>query len=111
MSAFDLPFETFMDVISYIISTFWTIDLVLNFFTGFHLKGGNLELRLRKTAQLYLKTWFPVDMTLIAIDWVVIVMDQTVLVPDGEGRSGTSSARLMKSVRAMRILRSIRLLR
>jgi len=113
MGAFDLPFDVqmVMDVFTYVISSFWTADIILNFFTGFHIKGGSLEMRSRKTAWHYLHTWFIVDIVLVMIDWVVIAVDAFILNGDGGGRSGAGSARLVKSVRAMRILRSIRLLR
>lgn len=111
MGAFDLPFDMVTDFFAFAISVLWTIDLFLNFITGFHLKGGSLEMRPRKTALHYLQTWFIVDCVLVSIDWIVIAVDALIHNGDGGGRSGAGSARLVKSVRAMRILRSIRLLR
>mmetsp|Transcript_114888 Transcript_114888/g.336074 ORF Transcript_114888/g.336074 Transcript_114888/m.336074 type:complete len:978 (+) Transcript_114888:80-3013(+) len=67
--AWKLKITGIMAVMMVLSSSFWTIDLVLCFFTGVHVNG-ELELNVLKVARLYLFSWFPMDFTLCAVDWI-----------------------------------------
>lgn len=47
---------------------FWSIDIILSFFTGYYEKG-RLELHHKRIACNYIKTWFFLDVVVVGIDW------------------------------------------
>jgi len=81
---------------------FWTMDIVLTFFTGYYERG-NEELSRKKIAWKYLRTWLLIDVTLVTADWLGVVL--------GGRKKEISLARMGKTLRFLRILRSLRLLR
>jgi len=89
--------------ISLLTTLFWSMDLGISFFAGYH-KGGLIEMRPKQVAWHYLTTWFPIDIVLATIDWVVISFDSSQL-------EGLGLMRLNKTLRIVRVLRVLRLLR
>jgi hypothetical protein len=81
---------------------FWTFDIVLNFFTGY-IDNDRGEMRLRKIAQRYLRTWFAFDFVVVGFDWATQLVTEV---------RGLGFARSLKTPRMLRILfRTLRLLR
>lgn len=92
----ETPFTTTM---WWIIRIFWTLDIGRAFVTGRFGSNGELEMRFRKVAILYAKSWrLPVDLLTVLCDWVILL------------QSNTSGATLT-SLWLTRFVRIIRLLR
>jgi len=105
---FFIPLQLFEIPAAYVIQwldttslIFWTLDILLSFFTGYYEKG-RLELHHRRIALNYVKTWFPLDVVVVGIDWWF----QTQQTNGAEG-----VARVTKSIRSARFLRMFRLIR
>jgi len=94
----DPPFLLFMQWITRI---FWTVDLVLNFFTGFVNKSGHIERRRNKIARNYIRTWFGPDISMVLLDWMESLISLT----------STRVTSLSKAARSIRIVRMVRLFR
>lgn len=87
---------------------FWTLDMFLNFMTGYYTSGGELELRLGKICRRYVKGWFLCDFTINGLDWVGIFLEFA----DDSGSSGNSTARdISKAGRLVRTARILRIFR
>merc|ERR1712048_1254716 len=71
---------------------FWTLDLPLNFVTGYWTRFETIETRLLRIWAHYLRGWFVPDLIIVACDWLPL---------------GTS-ARVLRSIRIMRAARLIR---
>lgn len=103
MQVFELTKTKFGSIMNWVVTVFWSLDLVFSFFVGFNA-GGVIELRPVKIAKRYLRTWFPLDLVILTIDWVVTL--------SGSGAMHSFGIiRLSKSLRIVRVLRAFRLLR
>eukprot|EP00929_Paragymnodinium_shiwhaense_P105413 TRINITY_DN70415_c0_g1_i1.p1 TRINITY_DN70415_c0_g1~~TRINITY_DN70415_c0_g1_i1.p1 ORF type:complete len:1419 (+),score=263.10 TRINITY_DN70415_c0_g1_i1:85-4341(+) len=76
---------------------FWTIDMILNFNTGQFIDAQLFYERLQ-VATTYLRSWFALDVLLLAMDVVLLVM-------------GSSDIVFLRGMRALRIIRILRILR
>jgi len=85
-----------------IVTVWWTLDMLFSFFQGYNHRGV-VEMRPTKTACAYLRSWFLLDFTLVALDWATLLM--TALT------SAFGFARSAKTLRISRIFRLIRLTR
>jgi len=83
---------------------YWTIDLPVNFLTGFY-KDGVIELRLSHTAACYLRGWFFNDAMIISVDSCITILNTAT------DRLSGDSPQIVRLVRSARLLRSMRLLR
>lgn len=81
---------------------FWSIDIILSFFTGYYEKG-RLELHHKRIACNYIKTWFFLDVVVVGIDWWFQTQQNA--------GSAEGVARVTKSIRSARFLRMFRLIR
>jgi len=87
----------------WVVLAYWTTDIPLNFFTGIYRNG--IEQLSHKTVALsYIKSWFLLDITIVAFDWIGVFAD-------GASSRAPALARLGKLLRTMRIMRSLRLVR
>jgi len=102
MSVFKLKETGFSLGMAYVTLVFWTVDILQNLTTGYH-DGGVVEMRPKKIAWHYLRTWFSLDLLIVSADWTYEVLKS------GGGDLGW--LRIGKSVRFFRVLRFIRLLR
>lgn len=84
----------------WITPSFWTIDMLLNFCTGYYNKA-EMEMRPRAVVVHYLRTWFPLDVTLNISDWTSVLIE-TLL--KSSVTDATGFARLFKINRAVRLL-------
>mmetsp|Transcript_58347 Transcript_58347/g.170601 ORF Transcript_58347/g.170601 Transcript_58347/m.170601 type:complete len:722 (-) Transcript_58347:320-2485(-) len=96
---------SFTDVMDWVTTIFWTIDLPCSFLTGYHSEG-LVEMRPTEVAKHYVKTWFPFDFMIIFIDWAIVYFQQT-----ARGAHLLGLFRAGKTARMARILRTVRLLR
>mmetsp|Transcript_2621 Transcript_2621/g.8080 ORF Transcript_2621/g.8080 Transcript_2621/m.8080 type:complete len:708 (+) Transcript_2621:68-2191(+) len=95
----------FTDIMDFVTTTFWTLDMPWSFLTGFHSEGV-VEMRAGEIAKHYLWTWFAFDFFIICIDWAIVYASSL-----GTTASAFGLFRIGKTARVARILRAIRLLR
>jgi len=94
-----LSYDSFTAKLDYVSAIFWTCDMMLAFITAYVTNAGIMERRMRSIAVHYLKTWFPVDLCIVAIDLGLLIL---------MGRS-QGYIRLTKTIsRVMRITRLLR---
>lgn len=81
---------------------YWTADMTSSFTLGYHSHGAVI-MRPYKVILHYMKTWFPLDLLLVGLDWFLIVM----------GRSQQASLlRIGKTMsRGIRVLRLMRIVK
>eukprot|EP00930_Biecheleria_cincta_P033587 TRINITY_DN23276_c0_g1_i1.p1 TRINITY_DN23276_c0_g1~~TRINITY_DN23276_c0_g1_i1.p1 ORF type:complete len:969 (-),score=142.91 TRINITY_DN23276_c0_g1_i1:43-2949(-) len=87
---------------------FWTVDMFLNFMTGFYTANGELELRLGRIAKKYVKGWFFCDLTINGLDWVGIFLEFA-NDPGGSNSAARDISKAGRLVRTARILRIFRI--
>lgn len=80
---------------------YWLLDFALSFFTGY-LEKGTLVMDLRKIACRYLSTWFVPDLTVNAID-VVMILAESMISNDESMRASTRLLRLLRLSRVVRL--------
>lgn len=103
MQLFEPPENLVIDIFTWTTRIFWSIDMILSFITGIVTSEGAIELRIRKIAERYVKTWFLLDLCIVGSDWTEYII--------GDSMSGKGYARAGKASRAFRIVRMLRLLR
>jgi len=81
--------------------TFWTCDIVLSFYTAYYDADHKLIDDMRKIAHRYLRTFFILDLTVVACDWVDILHQVT----------GADSGRNIATVKVFRLLKLGRMIR
>mmetsp|Transcript_11469 Transcript_11469/g.33062 ORF Transcript_11469/g.33062 Transcript_11469/m.33062 type:complete len:546 (+) Transcript_11469:3-1640(+) len=104
LQAFDLSPHRFMAIMNWVTSIFWSLDMLVSFFTGFE-NNGLVEMRCSKIARRYLRSWFVFDLLLVAFEWFVLLQET-----DG-GTDMLSLGRSGKVIRLMRMMRMLRFLR
>jgi len=105
LQAFDLEASAFSIIMGYVTTVFWTLDVIWSFFVGYH-DAGIIEMRPKQIAKRYLRTWFPIDFSVAALDWAFILTTD-----DNNTESTAGLLRVSKSLKIARVLRLFRLLR
>ncbi|CAE8653474.1 unnamed protein product, partial [Polarella glacialis] len=104
VQVFDPEGSDFTNTLAVISSVYWTADIPYCFFVGFMTRQEKVvEMRLGPIARNYIKTWFPFDLLVVLIDWILNIMDVNA------GSTGVSYLRLGKIFRFVRLLRVLRL--
>eukprot|EP00931_Biecheleriopsis_adriatica_P113692 TRINITY_DN8885_c0_g1_i1.p1 TRINITY_DN8885_c0_g1~~TRINITY_DN8885_c0_g1_i1.p1 ORF type:complete len:964 (-),score=128.94 TRINITY_DN8885_c0_g1_i1:65-2911(-) len=85
---------------------FWTCDLMLNFITGFYSKSGELQMGLLSIGKNYLRGWFPIDFSLIMLDWLGVIFDTR-----SETRKLSALGRLARTARIIRVFKVVALIK
>lgn len=101
---FDLNMPTFLSSMAWITRFFWTFDIPLTFLSGYVTKSGHIERHRPTIARQYLRTWFPLDLLIVILDWL-----ECIIYWMASGMSGVT--RLGKITRIFRLIRMVRLLR
>lgn len=101
MTAFELgeSYRVFRETYELFSACFWTIDIPLNFSTGFISPEGLLEMRKKVVAKHYIRTWFFPDLLITVLDWYALIAEFN---NSGALRLGKAATR---SLRALRLLR------
>ncbi|OLP94221.1 Potassium voltage-gated channel subfamily H member 6 [Symbiodinium microadriaticum] len=105
-TAFPLQDNIFLSMMTGITLAFWSLDILACFCVGYYAKDGTLVVSLARIAKQYLLSWFPLDVVIVSIDWIIVLA----LVTEEEGKSA-GLMRAGKMLRALRVLRTLRLLR
>lgn len=99
LQAFQLPSLLVLDLVEWMCTLCWTMDVLFSFRTGYYISS-DLEMRPREIAKHYAQTWLPIDTFIVVLDWVTLLASAV-----------GSGANLVRITRVLRILRCLRLLR
>lgn len=103
--AWNLTVEGALKWFTWCTLSYWTVDLLLNFTTGY-TKHGEVELRFRQVAKRYIKSWFIIDLVVVLCDWVSTMTSMVLDVS-----SDTRGLRLLRVAKISRLVRIFGLLR
>ncbi|CAE6961578.1 HCN4 [Symbiodinium natans] len=84
---------------------FWPVDIVINFNTGIYV-GAVLETRRAVIARRYICSWFPFDMTVVTLDFVLALSTSSEEM--GGALQSFRSARFLRVFRSLRIIRLLK---
>jgi hypothetical protein len=90
--------HTFMIFMTWLIRTFWTLDIFLSFATAYVDTEGNMVTSPLKVASRYIRGQFSLDFIIVLASWLEVFMGST----DG---SATGMVRNLKIFRFFRLLR------
>lgn len=111
MNAFELTDIVSLYIMSWVSTLFWTIDFPTNFFLGFY-RAGHIVTSPTKIAGQYLRTWFTIDLGVLALDWFFIALDISMSsVEEDTDAAGNNYFRIMRMSRGLKVLRILRLVR
>lgn len=97
---FDLPESEFLNILSWSTIAFWSVDILMSFRTGVYSKGV-LVMDATAVARKYARTWLPVDIMLVSIDWVALALEGSR--GQQEGHNVLWILRLLRLVRVVRL--------
>jgi len=103
--AWDLEYSGFIWVMAWVVVGFWTLEMCLNFISGYYNKGMPV-MNPRKVTRHYLRTWFTIDLCVVSTDWLSLILQE---VTTDEG--GSSSLKILRFAKLSRLLRIIGMLR
>jgi len=112
--AWDVEITGALEVAAWATPIFWTVDIAITFMTGAY-RNGELETRMRKVSDGYLRSWFAPDAVVVLCDWVSLIMTEGFADSGNQGRSlkmlrFTKLGRLLRIVGMMRMMRVVRIL-
>eukprot|EP00747_Dinoflagellata_sp_TGD_P063811 gnl/TRDRNA2_/TRDRNA2_153618_c2_seq1.p1 gnl/TRDRNA2_/TRDRNA2_153618_c2~~gnl/TRDRNA2_/TRDRNA2_153618_c2_seq1.p1 ORF type:complete len:677 (+),score=89.80 gnl/TRDRNA2_/TRDRNA2_153618_c2_seq1:133-2031(+) len=90
------------EIMMWVTTITWTIDIPLNFVTGVYVKN-KLVMRPEIIARYYMSTWLPLDIAVSAVDWTSLLMG--FMSTSSQQASGDSFLRILRMVRFLRLLR------
>jgi len=106
LDAILFPLELFDDsamlwkmILAWLSTVWWSLDILMNFMTGVYIDGA-LEMRCRKIAVHYARTWLMFDCVIVFVEWLTLTLS-----------SGGILAHSFTAGRFVRILRFLRLVR
>jgi len=102
MKAFPLPDHWAFDTAGIVVTSYWSLDTVRGFFTGFETER-SVEMRPEEIAKRYIRSWFALDLITCSLDWAFII--------GGSGGMFNKFWRTTRAVQAWKILRMVRLVR
>mmetsp|Transcript_43182 Transcript_43182/g.99548 ORF Transcript_43182/g.99548 Transcript_43182/m.99548 type:complete len:753 (+) Transcript_43182:116-2374(+) len=103
LEVFAIPNTALRVLLDWITTLFWIADMFVSAVSGYY-EDEIVELRLSKTCQRYLRTWFPIDVCTVSVDMLLLML--------GAGISPAVGAlRLNKTARLMRVMRFLRVVR
>ncbi|CAK0814867.1 unnamed protein product [Prorocentrum cordatum] len=101
---FELPEEylNFRFYYEFLACVFWTMDIPINFSTGYISMEGLLEMRKGKVISHYARTWATPDVVVTLLDWICLLASVN---NSGILRLGKAASRTMRSLRLLRLPR------
>eukprot|EP00971_Amphidinium_carterae_P219416 4356112-Amphidinium_carterae.1 len=89
----------------------WSIDIWINFLTGYYTTDGILEMNPKRVCAHYMRTWFPLDITVVAAEWTAFILEHVESSAAHDGGSITRLAKMGKFSRFLHMLVLARVLR
>ncbi|CAE8610278.1 unnamed protein product [Polarella glacialis] len=99
----------FTRAILWLSSAFWAFDLLLSFFVGFTIiDQGLIEMRVSKIARNYARTWLPMDLSLVLLDWTLnaLILLSHYGVADFGGGAVWEKAQVLRLLRLLRLFKA-----
>lgn len=96
-------YADFLRVLDFIGASFWLIDIFVSFLTGFYSAEGFVELTPNRVAKHYVKSWFPMDLLIVSVDWSSMFIGMSSA--SGYMRLGKTVSRIMRVLRLLRFLK------
>ncbi|CAE8687780.1 unnamed protein product, partial [Polarella glacialis] len=106
---FGFASNPFTRAILWLSSAFWACDLIVSFFVGVTIiDQGLIEMRVSKIARHYARTWLPVDLSLVLLDWTLnaLVLLSHQEVADFGGGTFLEKAQLLRLLRLLRLFKA-----
>ncbi|CAE8681892.1 unnamed protein product [Polarella glacialis] len=106
---FGFASNPFTRAVLWLSSAFWACDLIVSFFVGFTvIDRGLVEMRVSKIARHYARTWLPVDLFLVLLDWTLnaLVLLRDHEVADFGGGTYLEKAQLLRLLRLLRLFKA-----
>eukprot|EP00929_Paragymnodinium_shiwhaense_P036763 TRINITY_DN19679_c0_g1_i1.p1 TRINITY_DN19679_c0_g1~~TRINITY_DN19679_c0_g1_i1.p1 ORF type:complete len:1213 (+),score=273.59 TRINITY_DN19679_c0_g1_i1:134-3772(+) len=105
LEVFEPPPNLFSKLMEWLLRIFWTVNMVISFFTGYITDDGSTELRPVFVWRNYVRSWFMLDVFVVAFDWADFTGTVT---QSGVQKVGTAfrTVRLIRTVRLVRLLRA-----
>jgi len=111
LQSFDPPRLLIFDIMGLITSIFWTFDIPMSFFVGYH-DGGVIKMNMGDIARKYARSWLFFDLTVVTVDWVGTFMEiSSNEEEENETTTNVGAVRIAKAARFLRMLRLLRLLK
>lgn len=101
MWAWEVQVEGFWQTLTLLFASFWIVDILANFSTGYAVDGG-VEMNPLTVAKRYVRTWFFLDLSCVLCDWTTLVVDFT---------SNTDSNRIITTALVAKVLKVAGMLR
>eukprot|EP00746_Dinoflagellata_sp_MGD_P146220 gnl/MRDRNA2_/MRDRNA2_78726_c0_seq1.p1 gnl/MRDRNA2_/MRDRNA2_78726_c0~~gnl/MRDRNA2_/MRDRNA2_78726_c0_seq1.p1 ORF type:complete len:1097 (+),score=130.06 gnl/MRDRNA2_/MRDRNA2_78726_c0_seq1:73-3363(+) len=102
--AWDVRATGWLEVLTWCTLLFWTVDLCMNFLTAFHAED-KLITEYAEIAKAYVKSWFCIDLFVVAVDWVSMVLDYLVVEEEESSGSEESLFRIIRLLKLSRLSR------
>jgi len=95
-------YERFTQSLDFVSAFFWSFDIAFSFVTSYHSTAGFVETRMGYIACHYIKSWFPIDFSIVAVDWATIIWLGRA---SGYMRLGKTASRIMRVARLLRFVK------
>ena len=69
----ELPDSLLLTTMMWTMRIYWAISIIVTFRTGFLHHHGTMEGDPMIVAKMYMRTWFPLDLLIVVIDWFEIL--------------------------------------
>mmetsp|Transcript_33878 Transcript_33878/g.79213 ORF Transcript_33878/g.79213 Transcript_33878/m.79213 type:complete len:1120 (-) Transcript_33878:55-3414(-) len=100
--AFNLAQDGALNLLSWSVTVFWTLDMIMNFSTGYS-DGTHVVLRWRLVARHYLRGTFSIDLIILLIDYAELVARAV-----ADGGLSDSSLQIIRLLRFGKVTRLVR---
>jgi len=107
VQAFDPPETDFLRFMGLVTMTFWSLDILASFMTGFQEKK-YMVMAPGRIARRYFRTWFFLDLPIVGLDWFMISMESETA---GTAKDVSKSFRTLRFMRVLRLVRMLKMLK
>lgn len=109
LSAFEPPPNLFTQMMAWVCTLYWTVDIPCTLVVGYHTKGV-LEMRPLRIASHYAHTWLFFDVGVVCVDWMCAVAENSLGSTMENNRVGyLRFGRFGRFLRCLRLLRLLKL--
>lgn len=108
LQAFSLPDTIGIIFTRWFVRVFWTLDLIVCMFSGFHTSDGRAEMRFTRTMCRYAQSWLFVDLVIVSVSWLEAMAEDADSMNAARGAKGLKGLRIIRVIRLMRVFRLIK---
>lgn len=96
-------YSSFLSILDVFGASFWSVDIIVSFLTGYYSAEGFVELTPIKVSRHYCKSWFSMDLLIVSLDWTSMIVGMSSA--SGFMRLGKTVSRIMRVLRLFRFLK------